>query len=559
MAYDRSETRRALARGGALGTSVVLALALYAMVNYLSLRHYKRGDWTSSQIYSLSEKSSNILADLERDIDAVIFLSPSSEVYDAVDELLSRYEAANPQRFKKRVVDPARNLLEAQRLVETYRIDRENVVIIASGDDRRLLEEYELAEYDYSGAQFGQAPTLKGFKGEQLITSAILELVEDEKPKILFTSGHGEAPLERSATRSLSGAQDILGQDNFEIGTWASLGQSAVPADTDLLVIAGPTTSFLPPETELFSRYLDGGGRMLVLLDPVLDTDGGIKDVGLRDWLDHYGVQPDDDIVIDPASQLPFFGAETVFSAAYGNHPIVEPLAQSNVPVIFPLSRSLRRTADARGELTVSELVTTSDEGWGETNLAGLPDVGLDDDDIEGPVALGLAVSFSVADTDGQAATPMEEGGDVDDAGLADDGLGGDTLADDELGDDALGGDFNDDDFAMEDDLETVDLADENGEEKGEGEDEARLVVFGDLDFATDAQLRSGGNSMLVLNVFNWLVQRESLVAIESRRPEQTRLTLTDAELTSIFLLVLGIMPGCAIALGVWIYFKRRR
>ena len=81
---------------------------------------------------------------------------------------------------------------------------------------------------------------MTGYKGEQLFTSAILQLSEGRKPKILFTTGHGEHSLDDQGGHGLSGAQQLLGRDNFELSEWSSLGQAAVPAGTDLLVIAGP-------------------------------------------------------------------------------------------------------------------------------------------------------------------------------------------------------------------------------------------------------------------------------------------------------------------------------
>ena len=46
---------------------ILLLLALTIMVNWVAARHWLRGDWTSSQLYTLSEKTNNILAGLTED------------------------------------------------------------------------------------------------------------------------------------------------------------------------------------------------------------------------------------------------------------------------------------------------------------------------------------------------------------------------------------------------------------------------------------------------------------------------------------------------------------
>ena len=152
----------------------------------------------------------------------------------------------------------------------------------------------DLTEYDFCSMQMGQQPEVAGFRGEQRFTRALLDLAGGERPRVLFTTGHGEISLDDRSDTGLGQAQRILGDNNFDLEEWSSLGAPAVPEGTDLVVIAGPTSTFLPPELDLFSRYLDGGGRMLVLLDPPLGAAGAaareIGTTGLEDWLRGYGV-----------------------------------------------------------------------------------------------------------------------------------------------------------------------------------------------------------------------------------------------------------------------------
>lgn len=508
MAAERSESQAMWIKGSTLGVGVVLAAALFAMVNYLSLRHYQRLDWTSSKLYTLSEKSRNVLAGLDREVRGVIFLSPSSPLYGPADELLTSYEAASPRLFKKEIIDPAKNRLQAQQLVNEYGIERSNVIVIAAGDDKRIIDELDLADYDYSGAQFGQGPTLEEFKGEQLITSAILELIEAKKPKIVLSKGHGEL------NDSLGTAKILLGRDNFEFEEWSPFEAPQVPADADLIAVVRPATRFLPAELDLFKGFLDRGGRMLFLLDP-FGSDGLATDPTLEAWLATYGVAVGDDVVFDPSITL--FGDASLFPSSYGFHPIVETLEKGQVPVHFSAVRSVRKAADAPAGFQVTELVKTSAKGWAETDPNAFPDVAPDEGEIHGPVSLAVAVSSKV-ETDGEKPAQAEEGA-VD-----------------------------------EPDAET-----EDDDKKDEKALETRLVVYGDVDFVSDALVESAANTDLLLNTFNWLVQREQLISIAGTRPRETRLSLGPEELSSIYLLVILVMPGLAIVAGVTVFLRRRR
>src|SRR5580765_8412772 len=89
--------RTRAARAGASAIGIFLAAALLVGVNYLSARHWKRGDWTRTRIYSLSEKTRKILADLKKPVRVTVFMTPRARLYAEVRELLTRYQAASPK------------------------------------------------------------------------------------------------------------------------------------------------------------------------------------------------------------------------------------------------------------------------------------------------------------------------------------------------------------------------------------------------------------------------------------------------------------------------------
>jgi ABC-type uncharacterized transport system involved in gliding motility auxiliary subunit len=580
-------TRRQLLHGTSLGAGVLLVAALLIIVNYFGWKYYQRFDWTSGRLYSLSDKSRAVVSGLASDVEAVVFMTPSSQLYVPVTELLSRYEAASP-RIKVRVLDPERNPAEARRLLEQYDVQSLNSVVLAAADgERRVIEEADLAEYDYSGMQTGQGPQIREFKGEQLITGAILELVEKRKPKILFTTGHGELAPDDVSPRGLSQAQDLLGRDNFEVETWSSLGQAQVPDGTDLVVIAGPQVGLVEPELQTLTRFLIGGGRVLLLLDPVIGA-GGIEPTSFGPWLEGYGVRLDDDIVIDPTNPLPFYSAETFFANQYQDHPITEALEDASYPVIFSLARSvgaLERDSDASIEVT--ELVRSSPDAWGETDLSKLDAVAMDDADVPGPVGLGVAVEIAAL-----GAKPAEE-------------EDGSVTVLDEEGEEEVGeGEEEDGEEVDEEVGEAVEVEVEEGSTPaapaptaasesdapppaagavataGDADSTAdsplatdfapaavapaaprpgRLVVFGDSDFASNGQLASVGNPTLLLNAMNWLVERENLLAIPAKKADQIQLNLTRRDLSTIYLIVLVGLPLASVSAGVGVYLRRRR
>lgn len=532
----KSDTGKRIVHGSTLGTGVLLAVALLAIVNYFGWKYHERFDWTASKLYTLSEKSENILSQLDVPIEVAVFLPPGSELYEPLKELLARYEAASSE-ITVRFVDPVRNLREAQQLAEKYELNQQNVVVVASPSDRRVYYEADLADFDFSGAPFGGPRKIRDFKGEQVVSGAILELAEQRKPKVLLTTGHGERKLDDFGPQGLSSLRDLMGSENVDLEEWESRGQSSVPEGTEVVVIAGPTGNFSEAELDVLGGFLDGGGRLLVLLDPVFSPMGeGLVVSGLEEWLRQWGVEVGDDVVLDPANNLPFYQADTFYVADYGDHSITRSLERSGFPAILSVARSVQAASgDEAPEARPTELLSTSADAWAERDLAdpqARPERG--DEDLAGPVPLGVAVEQQLA------SAPGDDAG--DDAG---------EEAEAEAGSEGEEG-------AAE--AEEPENGGETAQEEAPAKGHLRLVVLGDSDLATNRTLQVNvGNQVLVFDAVNWLLERESLLGIPAKQPEQVHLSMTVAEVRWIWMLSLLVLPGAAILLGVWIYFQRRR
>jgi ABC-type uncharacterized transport system involved in gliding motility auxiliary subunit len=383
------------ARAGTSAAAIALGIALTVGINWLGSRHWARGDWTKTRLYSLSATTRKLVGGLTKPVRITVFMDRDSRLWAPVSELLARYRALSP-KIEVEYLDPKRNLARAEALVREFGI-RQSTVVFRSGDRKKYVEEDKLAEYDFGNPQLGRsAPEIKAFKGEEAFTSAILAVTEVRTPHVYFSAGHGESSIDSGERgRGLAEAKQKLERDNLVVAKWESLGKDTVPADADAIIVAGPRTAFLEPEVGALEKYLAGGGRVLLLLDPVLPSPGSPPpDFGLGRLLTANGVKLGNDVVVDPANALPLVGAETVFANHFGNHPIVRALANEGLPVIFPLARSVGKadaTAAASGAPTT--LVETSADGWGETSLANLEEqVKKDPQDTPAPVGLAVAI-----------------------------------------------------------------------------------------------------------------------------------------------------------------------
>jgi hypothetical protein len=478
------------------GAAILLGLGILVLVNYIGGRRFARFDWTKSGLYSLSPKTVRILRDLKTPVKATVFMTESSPLFRETREILNRYQAKTAL-LTVETIDPVRNRARAEALVKEYGI-RGGSVVFTAGDRKKYVTEEQLAEYDFSRARMGGEPAIKAFKGEQEFTSAILSVTQTKSPRVLFTAGHGERKLDGRGRDGFYTLAETLRRDNCTVEEWTSLGAAAVPDGTDAVVVAGPRTAFTEPERDVLRKYLDGGGRALFFLDVEFLPGSGrqMSDFGLGPLLAGVGVRLDADVVVDPKNALPMFGADTLFARSFRPHPITTLLEGSQV--VFPLARSVSPVTPPPAGWTDTVLVETSADGWGETDLRNLESkVAKDEKDVKGPVPLAVAV---------EGAPP---------AGPA------------------------------------------AGAKPGEAK-KARIVVFGDVDFATNGGVANAANLYLLSGAANWVLERESLVAIPPKAADQVAVTLTRGDVARIAFVVLLLLPAAAIALGLAIWIRRR-
>ena len=178
-----------------------------------------------------------------------------------------------------------------------------------------------------------------------------------------------------------------------------------IPDDAHVVVLAGPTRPLHESEHQALRRWVDGGGALLVLIDPRARTD-------LAGEFELWGVEVGDDVVLDRLQGL-FGRPATPFAASYGAHPITAELREAS---LFHVARSVTVPAGSPFETIVS----TGEESWGERDLDrfyGEGEAELGSDDLPGPVSLAVAgevLPEGVAPSDGATPARVVVIGDAD-------------------------------------------------------------------------------------------------------------------------------------------------
>lgn len=371
------------------GFTVWVAIGLVALIvlmaNFIAGRHPFRFDVSRVRHYALSAETKSLLGHLQTDIRIIVFISSEQELYHDVQSLLREYEYFSA-RLRAEYVDPHRDLVRSKELALQYDLREPDVIVLDAGVRRRIVPLADLADYDYTPTLAGRAKVLRRFRGEQALSTAIQNLLQARKPVVYFLTGHGERQTDNFDPYT---GYSIIGRtmekNNLEIKPLSFSSVSAVPADGDALVIAGPTRRLTFPEVEMINAYLNNHGRLLLLLDPGLET-------GLEKMLELWGVRLGSDRVVGSAA-----GGRQLLITAYGEHPITVRL--KNITTVFNMPRSVQpllgtnaTTGKPADKPRVSVLAASGDQGWAELSANQNPpkfDSGVDQ---PGPVPVAVAV-----------------------------------------------------------------------------------------------------------------------------------------------------------------------
>jgi ABC-type uncharacterized transport system len=282
-----------------IGANVILQTVIVGvivlMINYIGFNRYQRWDLSRFNKYSLSELTKKLVKSLKKEVKIYVFFSPTSQsagsgLYNDLRNLLKEYEFAGKRKMQIEFLDPYRNLTRTRELQLKYNFGaNENLVVIDYQDRKKLLRVADMAEYDAPG-MFNEAPQIRAFRGEQVITSALIELTGNKEPKIGFIVGHGEPEL--AGGSPLTRFKESVEHQNIKLEPLILTNLEKVPADYAAVILAGPKYDLGDRDLTLLRNYWNEQGRLLILLDPKSKTPK------LDQFLIEFGVRPDRDIIV---------------------------------------------------------------------------------------------------------------------------------------------------------------------------------------------------------------------------------------------------------------------
>src|SRR3989454_2335379 len=267
-----------------LVVQLILIFFLVTAVNWIGFRHYKRWDVSRDQKYALSDKTKRFLNSIKGKVRITVFFSPNTPISGDVSSLLTEYQYAAKGKIDIENIDPERNLSRAKEIFDKYKVVSDESLLVLDYEGRnKTVKASEMADIDQGGMAFGEGPRVAAFKGEQTITSAMMDLVEGKKKTLGYVLGHKEPPLSENSTISV--LKTFIENENIKFQELNLFDVDVIPKDLKAIIIIGPQYDFSDREMKLLRDFWDKQGRILLLLDPSAKTprlDGFLNELGVK-------------------------------------------------------------------------------------------------------------------------------------------------------------------------------------------------------------------------------------------------------------------------------------
>ena len=453
--------------------TIALALGLIA-INYVVAIKAPSFDVTKNKTNTLSRQTKKLLDEIDFEVKIIAFYATPQQRRASL--ILDKYANEN-DNISIELIDPIKKPI----LAEKYDVKYPRTIVFEAGTKTTRIN----------------PPTTRRQRhGEREITIALYRLQTDQSKTVYFSTGHGERSVLNAKNSGLSAVKRRLDEQNYIVETVNLLETGRVPEDCSLLIIAGPSISFLEEEEDMIKKYLDDEGSCIIMVDPGIETK-------LDRLAGSYGLRYGNDYIYETSRKLTTMQGGPHF-------PLCEPADDSiitsslqDMTFMFPYVRSINSVMVPTG-ITHIKLITSSKDSWAETDMESVRklDVGQkpvrDEGEQKGPIPVAIV-------------TERE--------------------------------------FMLPDSLATRDNY----------TFQVRSAFFGNARFVSNEFITAfQSNLSLFLNTVNWITRNERIIEVTPNTRVFTPVELRQSEKRMLNWLTLVIFPATLLSVGLFIWYRRR-
>lgn len=247
----------------ALSAGFLVVIILINVIASVVMEKYPlKIDLTKDDVYGITQESKDYIKDLGKDVTIMVLSTEKSFValgtyFEQANEVLKDY-AKNSDHVTLEYVDIVKDPTFSSNYPDLSLSVAD--VLVKSGDRIEQIEKADL--FDVQSNDYGEQ-YIAASVAEQAITSAILNVTSDERPKVVFATGHGETDT--------TDFQTLIQKNNYEV-VQRNLTTEDIDEDALFVVVAGPTSDFDDNSLAKIEAFLSNneelGKNMLYFANP---------------------------------------------------------------------------------------------------------------------------------------------------------------------------------------------------------------------------------------------------------------------------------------------------
>ncbi|MFW6050867.1 MAG: Gldg family protein [Myxococcota bacterium] len=342
------------------GVSLALSVVFLFSVSYVAQERDEKVDLSYFKTTRPSAGTLRMVQKLGEPVTAYLFYP---EVNEVVEQLLPYFETVSGASDHLRL--EVRDHALAPKLAREHRVRGNGHVVLVMGEG----EAQQAEQFEVGTTLEAARSRLK--KLDASFQQAFMRLTRQRR-EIYLSAGHGELtdPDRGGVDDPTEKTQDLMTLLRRSNITTRRLGMAQglaneVPADAPAVVVVGPREPFLAEEGRALLRYVQQGGRVVVMVDPDADH-------GLDGFLHAVGVSVPEGVLVSDKQYLRRTHTQAdranVYSNRYSAHPTVTMASRhaSRIATIFARGGAVERHKgeDALEKVQATFPLRTGGDAW---------------------------------------------------------------------------------------------------------------------------------------------------------------------------------------------------
>lgn len=308
-ALNKVKRRKKFKYGALAAIITVVVIAVIVLINIICGVLDDRFNWnidlTSSGLYEISDETVGYLNQLNSDIDMVVMAEEKyfleNTKLKVVAETLNRFKAESNGKIKVQYVDLTKNPDVVKKYTENYNGEfTQGDVVVASGDLQRVVPFNEIIRtnqsIDYTTYQYVYDYT---FVGEKSLLSAIMGVTDLNPVSVaVIDKANGEQISYQYEAYSVQRINELLEKNNYQITELDIATDELSPAAYDMAVLCAPYNDLTEAQIDKLNKFLNNDGKygkQLVYFASVYQTETPKLD----DFLETWGLAVSDNIAYE--------------------------------------------------------------------------------------------------------------------------------------------------------------------------------------------------------------------------------------------------------------------